>query len=133
MVCEYWTSTADGSTNAFDHGLGSYLGGVARFSINKSFGIGVRCIEDKPSGINESRNEGFEIFPNPTTDIVRITFSTTPIHNALVEIYNLQGNIVFSKPLNNTATIDLTGNPKGMYVVKVFADGMVYNEKVLIE
>jgi len=135
MVCEYWTSTADGSTNAFDHGLGSYLGGVARFSINRSFGIGVRCIKDIPSGTNESRNEGFEIFPNPTTGRLALSFGSNSLQQAQTEVYNTQGQMVFSKTFQNTSSIefDISLFPKGLYVVKVWADGIHYESKVCLQ
>ena len=47
------------------------------------------------------------------------------VKKAKVEMHNLQGTRIFSKTFQNThsATIDLTGKPAGIYVVKVIADG----------
>jgi hypothetical protein len=73
------------------------------------------------------------LYPNPTNGHITLSFGTPQSRESFVEIYNLQGAQVFSKTYQNTtsATIDLTGNPAGVYVVKVIADGVCYEEKVL--
>ena len=75
------------------------------------------------------------IYPSPTISQVSISFGKMMELKSNIEIYNLQGTQVFSKTFHNTtsATIDLTGNTTGIYVVKVIADGVSYEEKILKE
>jgi uncharacterized protein (TIGR02145 family) len=85
-------------------------------------------------GIDELDGKKIKISPNPTTGLVNVSFGNS-VKNAKVEICNLQGTQVFSKTFQNssTETIDLTGHPTGIYVVKVIAGGMSYEEKILKE
>lgn len=77
--------------------------------------------------------KGTEIFPNPTSGLVTLSFEKTSPQKAITEIYNTQGNLIFSQTINYTpkVTLDLSDFPDGMYAVKVIADGKVYNQKVL--
>jgi dienelactone hydrolase len=90
----------------------------------------------KPSFIsNPDRNEcpDFYCFPNPTDGMLILSFFETPVHEAFVEIYNLQGTLVLSKAFYSTAiaTIDLKGLTDGMYMIRLFVDGINYEEKIL--
>jgi hypothetical protein len=78
---------------------------------------------------------GVKVYPNPTNGQFTMSFGSNLIDEALVTIFNLQGTQVFPKTFQNTtsATIDLTGHPTGIYVVKVIADGVSYEEKVVKE
>jgi len=73
-----------------------------------------------------------EIFPNPAEGLFTIFFGATPVQEALVQIFNLQGTQILSKTYQNTpsATIDLTGHPTDIYVVKFIADRVSYEEKI---
>jgi len=89
-----------------------------------------------PAGLNNDYKPiPYKIFPNPTTGHITLSLGTSQNNESLVEIYNLQGTKVFSKTFQNTtsATIDLTGHPAGIYLVKVIADGVSYEEKIVKE
>ncbi len=79
--------------------------------------------------------QNLNLFPNPTKGLFTMSFDSNPLKQATTEIYNTEGKLVFSEIFQNktTATFDLTGFQAGMYVVKVFADGVSYEEKVLKE
>jgi hypothetical protein len=95
---------------------------MARFKLNTY----------QPTSINTGiKSKKINVYPNPTKGLVNLHFNNDPAQKSFVEIYNLQGNLLFSKPLNHTETIDLTDFPKGMYVVKSIAGDIVYNEKIL--
>jgi len=89
-----------------------------------------------PTSVNTFKSEeNLNIFPNPIRDKFTISFGSNPVEKAIVTIHNLQGTQVFSKTFQNTpsATIDLTGNAAGIYLVKVIADGVSYEEKIVKE
>lgn len=75
------------------------------------------------------------IYPNPTSGQFTISFGTSPIQKAHIEICDLHGKLVLTKAFRNTATatIDLSSYPKMMYVVKIIADGVSYEDKILKE
>ncbi len=75
------------------------------------------------------------IFPNPTSGLATLSFSKTPQKHATIEIYKIDGKLALAKSYQNqtTATIDLTGFQSGIYVVKVIADGLCFEEKIIKE
>jgi uncharacterized protein (TIGR02145 family) len=85
--------------------------------------------------VNQTFEQNVKLYPNPTNGPITLSLGTSQNREALVEIYNLQGSQVFSKTFQNTTTvtIDLTGNSAGIYVVKVIADGVCFEEKILKE
>jgi hypothetical protein len=85
-------------------------------------------------GIDELDGKKIKISPNPTTGLVNVSFGNS-VKNAKLEICNLQGTQVFSNTFHNTtsATIDLTGNSAGIYMVKVIAGGVSNEEKIVKE
>jgi hypothetical protein len=87
------------------------------------------------TGINDNEKNGFQIFPNPTSGFITVSFGTSPVHDPNVEIYNLEGMLMCVRKFHNTADaiIDLTGYPKGIYLVKVTVDGSFYNKKICLE
>jgi uncharacterized protein (TIGR02145 family) len=133
--CQWWKNIEFNTNNAYTCNLTYDYGFVGGSDFNKKNGFSVRCIKGIPSGINESRNERFEIFPNPTTGRLALSFGSNSLQQAQTEVYNTQGQLVFSKTFQNTpsATIDLTGNSSGIYMVKVIAGGEILNRKICIE
>jgi len=81
----------------------------------------------------EDDNHSIElIYPNPTSGTITIDIQN-PL-NADIEIYNINGNLIYSKPLHSTQQqIDLSAYPKGLYFVKVRQQGMVKVGKVVLE
>ena len=74
------------------------------------------------------------VYPNPTNGTVNIVANEISV----IEISNLSGSIVYknefriSQSPNNTVTIHLANQPKGIYIVKTVTTGRVnYNKLVL--
>jgi hypothetical protein len=86
------------------------------------------------SGISQSDKKEFEIFPNPTNGRFTLSFGNT-IKKAVVEIYSIDGRQIFSQTYLDKAftTVDLTGNTKNMYLLRLNLDGTIYNNKVFLE
>jgi hypothetical protein len=87
------------------------------------------------TSVEETKVSDINIYPNPTTNRVSISFGKMMERESDIEIYNLQGTQLFSKTFQNapSATIDLTGHPTGIYMVKVIADGACFEEKIVKE
>lgn len=73
-----------------------------------------------PLAVNdlEQKESSIAIFPNPTNSIVQIK-SEVKIES--LEVYNILGNLVYSKPSINTseASIDLSLFPPGLYTIRL--------------
>jgi hypothetical protein len=84
---------------------------------------------------SNNRDKKMAIFPNPTSGQFSISFGSNPVEEARVTIFNLQGTQVFSKTFYNTpsATIDLTGNSAGIYMVKLKSEGVLYINKICLK
>lgn len=77
------------------------------------------------SNLNEIvSDENFKIFPNPTTDKFKI------IGNNIieVEIRNIFGELI---DLNSSPLVDLSNQPKGIYLIKVKTDKAIITKKII--
>ncbi len=63
--------------------------------------------------------ENVRIYPNPTTGVLNLSADAFPGKQAIVEISNLLGEVFLKSSFTNRTTINLAGNPKGMYVLKL--------------
>jgi hypothetical protein len=76
-------------------------------------------------------NNTINIYPNPSDDIINIDIEN--INNATIEIYDVNGTLIFSKALNsNFEKIDISGFSGGLYLVKVKQDSTVIIGKVVV-
>jgi hypothetical protein len=87
------------------------------------------------NSIHTKDNISLNVFPNPSKDMLNISFGSTSYKNAIIEITDLYGKLISSDTFHNlsSATIDMTGKPTGIYIVKVIADGVSYEQKVIKE
>ncbi len=74
----------------------------------------------------------FELFPNPSSSIVYITFDSPT--RAELRVLNLNGQEVFAQPLDSEKTqLDLSDLPKGLYVVSILSEEGVGVKKLVVE
>ena len=75
-------------------------------------------------GIEEAHDAGFAVavaYPNPGKNVLNIR---TALQNALVEIYDLSGKLVYNQQItDNITAINTSTWPAGSYVWRVVADG----------
>jgi hypothetical protein len=80
--------------------------------------------------LNSSDNENIQIFPNPAHDYINVNMD----ENAVMEIYNVQGQLMISGKLsvmNNS--IHLTNLSAGSYILKIINNTKVFSEIFIIE
>lgn len=69
-------------------------------------------------GINENKEQVFDVFPNPSSEKITLNFSIDGEYQAT--IYDLSNKVVLSKNFKSTTCeIDLTGLSKGVYTLKI--------------
>ena len=76
-----------------------------------------------------------KIYPNPSTGKIQIIIDDLKfIKNSSIEIFNMQGVIIYKSEIINTKfDIDLINQTKGFYFVKICAGEKFFTRKILIE
>lgn len=75
-------------------------------------------------------------FPNPTDGWVQLAVTDVGAAFDQIEIINASGQIVYAKKTENAllpAAIDLSGYPKGMYIIRLISDKTIATGKVMLE
>jgi hypothetical protein len=70
------------------------------------------------------------LYPNPANGRFHISFGTA---TANIAVFNVLGEMVLSKTINNNDVVDLSSASKGLYTVTVTANGKTTNHKVVIQ
>jgi hypothetical protein len=82
-----------------------------------------------------SRQEAFdvEIFPNPGHGSYDLTIKGNSL-SGLITMYNFMGTVIAKQPFNgSTQHLDISGNAKGIYYVKVESEGQIKMLKIIYE
>lgn len=97
-----------------------------------------KIFKGKKAGVLTSINDtpvvlSFNLYPNPANDKLYLSFKYLD-DNSLVSIYNLKGQLVYSKSINQTdksLEIDIKGIPKGLYLLHLSSKNSFYSSKFL--
>ncbi len=76
------------------------------------------------TGLNEIVKSDFRIYPNPTNG--KISIEAENIVN--IEIMNIEGKQIYIGKVNK---VDLTAQPKGIYIIKVVTDKQSITKKIV--
>jgi len=97
----------------------------------------VQNLKLQATGISENSGITFEVYPNPSHGIFNVSLSRCP-QNLKIQITDIRGSII--KEMQTEAQfggsvlqINLSGNPKGVYFLKLYDDGFVGMKKVVVE
>lgn len=79
----------------------------------------------------DTKTQGFQIFPNPTNDKINISLNEISNKNISIEIIDISGKLIYSETYNNFSetVIDLTGNAKGIYFLRIISTDEIVNKK----
>jgi hypothetical protein len=108
----------------------------------------------QPGKIDEGLNTGVEItqtnitstevtditkelivYPNPSTGLFNISFGASPVRQATIKIYNLQGKLLHVQTFQNATLerFDIGTLPKGIYIVSGVIDGENLSTKISLQ
>lgn len=95
----------------------------------------IKELKNPTNTLFTSFEQNILVFPNPTNGIINISFGEKAYKNAVVEIFNIDGKLILSNAYKNitTATIDIAGNPIGVYLISLYIDGQKHNRKICLE
>ncbi len=95
------------------------------------------CAIERPS--NTSYNTFYKIYPNPTNHIINVELKNQdqrPAQNSIInaELYNMMGEVKRNVTItNNIASIDVSGLPHGIYLLKINIDGVAESHQVAVQ
>jgi hypothetical protein len=80
----------------------------------------------------QSTQPSFEIFPNPSSGIVKIV-STGMLANYSIKVFNVIGIVVYEnkEPKYDDFNIDLTNFENGIYFIELITDDFLLSKKVV--
>ena len=84
------------------------------------------------SSIDEIINASTDIYPNPAKNTINIISNKAEMN--IVEIYNLNGQLVYNKVLASTiANLDVSNLVTGLYIITIKSDATTIKRKLVIE
>jgi hypothetical protein len=84
---------------------------------------------------SEFFGKNFQVVPNPANNRINILFDGKSFNDITVGIMSAEGKLVFSETYHNLSriTVDLSGIPKGIYLVNVHTNREQFSKKVILE
>ena len=83
--------------------------------------------------LNENALNTITISPNPSNGIFSVNAANLDLIEVEIEIYNLQGTIVYKASTFANESIDLSKEPKGIYLLKVNSGKKVLTNKLILD
>ena len=74
--------------------------------------------------------------PNPTENVAHITFTLLEGHDAIIEVYNLEGELILTplsrylEPGDYKIELDLSFEEEGMYIVELILDKKIFSTEL---
>ena len=92
---------------------------------------GVSKISAIPSAVSAIKNNGFDLFPNPSSDKIYISNENQKIQQ--LKIYNNLGALVYENNSNQLHySIDVSPFSKGLYYVNVLSFDAILTKKIMV-
>lgn len=105
---------------------------VPVLQVNTAGGIVTQVlVADIYTAVEEQSAIELNVFPNPATDF--ITLQGNVKSNATMEVYNAQGQKMFSGMIPPSRQLDVSSWNAGMYFIAITQDGQRINKNVVIE
>ncbi len=138
----YGDGFAYGTNPAGQYGLEVVSNGQSIINLDlgdfgNTFTRDAAMITDETSSIIELAANNFQIYPNPATDVVNVSFEALN-SDYVVSLVDLTGRVLMSneyKALNGAQVIEMpvSGLAKGNYLVKITANGASLVQQVAIK
>lgn len=78
--------------------------------------------------INSKNPNTFEVYPNPASDYITVTFDKVK-GNSVLNIYSSTGKLVDSKDIQTDQNLDISDLATGIYIAVLNVDGQRYAQK----
>ncbi len=91
------------------------------------------CAAQGAVSVNELAPDAFMISPNPTSDLVNISFGENTIGNMEIEVFTIDGKQMISRQLENPwqHQLDLSAYSAGIYVLRIRTSEGTLSKKIV--
>ncbi len=79
---------------------------------------------------NVAKSKSLLVYPNPFADNITISLDRQPITNALIQVYDLQGRLIYTQSKQDKI-ITLHHMHPGTYILKAITDEGIYTSKIV--
>lgn len=87
-----------------------------------------------PNAVAETSNNLLAIYPNPTNGLIHFVNGNKTNQPIRIQLLDVQGRPLFTKEMqHNTGSIDLSGNPAGIYFLRISSNGKTSVKQVVIK
>jgi len=87
---------------------------------------------DTTTDIEELSESAFSIYPNPSSGLVNINFDNNA--SSRVNIHDINGKLIIGQNFeNNQNQVDLSNQPKGVYLITINQEGRETTQKLILE
>ena len=82
----------------------------------------------------EAEENAIDVYPNPTTGLLNISFGNAETEGYSVEIYDALGRLVSSENVSasDNHSMDISAYPEGLYIVRISTPAFVANKKIML-
>lgn len=85
---------------------------------------------------NADFDNSITVFPNPASDEVRVTISTSHLNKAIIRLIDINGKVVKAAHLPTSDLFEIRWNVsdlvKGIYLIQVMDDRRILNKKIVV-
>ena len=95
--------------------------------------LDITCNDCPITSVKEIEKKNINIKPNPVTNNFTVTLDESNT-SALVQLYNLVGQVVYSEQTNaSEINVNVSNLNSGVYMLKINQNGKVYTSKVIVQ
>jgi hypothetical protein len=84
------------------------------------------------SSIEESSESTFEVYPNPANKVIHIGFPQD-VNKVEISVYNLQGQFMMQKEIENGETILVENLAEGLYLLEIKEENRIHQKKIYVK
>jgi hypothetical protein len=108
---------------------------ICTSSIAATLSVSLTCPKELANGFDLTE---INLYPNPASTSATLQFDAFSEGKGMVTVFDLVGHQVLNKPIgvvsgDNQYVLDLNSFPKGIYNVRVDYNGMVRNQKLVVQ
>lgn len=94
----------------------------------------IQNLKARATGLSEMLAGQVRVYPNPARGVVNISLGAIIIPPAKLKIIDLQGKLIMQFNLSQDInSINISGLEKGVYVLRISAEGFLQTKRLIIE
>ena len=149
-----WAGTEIGIVESVDNGVSWHLADndLPSVSVWQMFiqdqtvvvathGRGIWTAQYYPEALDpnlEKPEVDFLAYPNPTSGLLNVEFESLSFSEVAIDVYSVSGRLFFSETEQNSRALfkkqlDLSGYPKGMYILNIKTGDYSFTKRILIQ